>query len=116
MTPSPRFHPSAGIAIGPILFVLALLALLAAVVASGGGDFQVASGADRITADVVAQANLIRNTINNCNMQHTLNVSMNVLTPSEPYPATGKVADLVAQFLESRTLQWHPAYQKQTSK
>ena len=81
MTSSPRFSRSSGIAIGPILFVIALLALLAAVMATGGGDFQVAGGADRITADIGAQANLIRNTINECNMQYTLGVSTGSVAP-----------------------------------
>ncbi len=103
-----KFHPSAGIAIGPILFVIALLAVLAAAMSSGGGDFQVASGADRITADVVAQANMIRNTINNCNMDYTLKVSMNaVAATSDPYPATpgsGFVTDLVCTPTDASSL------------
>jgi hypothetical protein len=87
MDKSPRFSASAGIAIGPILFVLALLAVLAAVMSAGNGDFQVASGADRITADTVAQANLIRNTINECNLQYMLTVSSGSINPtSDPYP------------------------------
>src|SRR5579859_5398129 len=82
-----RFSSSAGIAIGPILFVIALLAILAAVMAGGGGDFQVAGGADRITADIGAQANLIRNTINECNLQYMLAVSTGSVAPSaDTYP------------------------------
>jgi len=84
-----KFSPTAGIAIGPILFIIAILALLAGVMASGNGDFQVASGADRITADIVAQANLIRNTINQCNMQYTLAASTGSVTPvTDPYPTS----------------------------
>lgn len=97
-SPRQRFHPSAGIAIGPILFVIAMLAVLAAVMASGNGDYQVASGADRITADISAQANLIRSTINDCNMRYSLAVSTNPnALASDPYPdtpASGLVADL----------------------
>jgi hypothetical protein len=93
MTQPARFHPSAGIAIGPILFVLALLAILAAVMAAGNGDFQVAGGSDRITADIVAQTNLIRNTINECNLQYTLQVSSGSINPINsdppgPYPSS----------------------------
>jgi hypothetical protein len=89
MTQPQKFSPNAGIAIGPILFVLAMLALLAAVMASGGSDFQTASGADRITADIVSQANLIRNTINECNLQYSLAVSSGSVSPtSDPYPTS----------------------------
>jgi len=89
MRESQRFSASAGIAIGPILFVIALLAVLAAVMAAGNGDYQTASGADRITADIGAQANLIRNTINECNLQYTLSVSSGSVAPTtDPYPAS----------------------------
>jgi hypothetical protein len=88
-----RLSSDAGIAIGPILFVLAILALIAAVMVSGNGDFQVAGGEDRITNDIVAQANLIRSTINQCNMQYTINVSTQSVGPvgtgdyyPRPYP------------------------------
>ena len=55
--------------------------------AAGNGDFQVAAGADRITADTVAQANVIRNTINECNLQYTLSVSTGSINPTtDPYP------------------------------
>jgi len=87
-----RFSSEAGIAIGPILFVLALLAILAVAMAGGGGDFQVASSSDRITADIIAQANLIRNTINQCNMQYTMAVSSGSVAPTtDPYPTSGGV-------------------------
>jgi hypothetical protein len=82
-----RLPSDAGIAIGPILFILALLALLAAVLASGSSDFQVAGSADRITADIVAQANLIRGAINQCNMEYTLDVSTGSVQPvTNSYP------------------------------
>ncbi len=88
MNTSEKFSSSAGIAIGPILFVLAILALLAAVMASGGGDFQVAGGADNITNNIVAQANLIRSTINQCNMQYQISVSTGSASPvSDQYPS-----------------------------
>ncbi|MDD4616766.1 MAG: hypothetical protein PHW76_06615 [Alphaproteobacteria bacterium] len=67
-----KVHPSAGFAIGPILFVIAMFALLGTVLATGGNDFQSASISDRVNADVTAQANMIRNTINNCNLQYSM--------------------------------------------
>jgi hypothetical protein len=66
-------HPEAGIAIGPILFMLALLAIIAAVVAAGSGGFSVASVADRVSADTVSQANLILSKINECNLKYGTN-------------------------------------------
>lgn len=63
-----KFSSDAGIVIGPVLFVIALLALLAGVMAAGFGGFGVASIADRVTADVQSQANLIRTKIVECNM------------------------------------------------
>jgi len=92
-----KFSPNAGIAIGPILFVLAILALLAMVMASGNGDYQVASGADRITADIVAQANMIRSTINNCNMQYMMGVSTGTYANvSDAYPSPSGVTAVSA--------------------
>ncbi|MDR3451015.1 MAG: hypothetical protein P4M15_14955 [Alphaproteobacteria bacterium] len=89
MIQTPRFSPQAGIAIGPILFILAILAIIAAYMASGNSDYQVASGTDRINADVTAQANLIRNAINQCNMQYSLAVSTGSVSPStDAYPTS----------------------------
>jgi hypothetical protein len=61
---------NAGFAIGPILFVLAILSLLAMVMAAGTGDFGTAATADRVSADISTQANLIRSKINECNLMH----------------------------------------------
>jgi len=75
-----------------------MLAVIAAVLSSGNGDYQIASSSDRITADITAQANLIRNTINDCNMRYSLAVSINPnALASDPYPdtpASGLVADM----------------------
>lgn len=71
-----------GIAIGPILFVIAILALLAAVISAGFGDFGVASTADRVAADVQSQANLIRAKINECNIKYGTNANY------DGYPAS----------------------------
>lgn len=69
-----RLPSSAGIAIGPILFILAMLGILATVFASGsGGSLGTASVADRVTNDIVGQANLIRSKISECQMQYLIN-------------------------------------------
>ncbi len=67
--PIPVTHES-GIAIGPILFVIAILGIIGTVMSTGMGNFGIASVADRITADVVSQANLIRAKINECNLKY----------------------------------------------
>jgi type II secretory pathway pseudopilin PulG len=71
----PRQTPSklpleSGIALGPILFVLAILGILGAVMSAGGGGFSQASTADRVVADIVSQANLIRSKISECNLMY----------------------------------------------
>jgi hypothetical protein len=90
-----RLSSSAGIAIGPILFIIAILAVVASAMMSGGGNFQTSSVVDRINADITAQANMIRNAIGNCNMQYQMAVSTqstNILflpnDPVGPYPAS----------------------------
>lgn len=82
-----RFSSSAGIAIGPILFVLALLGVVAMVMAQGGNNFTSVSVIDRVTADVVSQANLIRNTISTCNMQYQMSQTLaGSAAPDDVYP------------------------------
>jgi hypothetical protein len=66
-----RLAPSAGIAIGPILFVIALLGILAMTMSQNIGDFGVAGRMDRTTTELRSQANLIRSKINECNMLST---------------------------------------------
>ncbi len=65
-----RMPSDAGIALGPILFILAMLALLATVMSSGIGQFGLAGVTDRISADISSQANLIRAKITECNLTH----------------------------------------------
>ncbi len=97
-----RFHASAGIAIGPILFILALLGVLATVLSSGmEGGFSSAGNADRITADIVGQANMIRTKILECQMQFLVNGRTHASAPcaNDPYPCSDQndgtaVADL----------------------
>ena len=75
MSQPQKFSPEAGIAIGPILFIVALLAVLAAAMSAGGGGFQTSGIEDRINADITTQANMIRTTINQCNLQYSLALS-----------------------------------------
>jgi len=62
-----RFHRQSGIAIGPILFVLALLGIIAAVMATDSGNMGSAAREDSITAQISTQANLIRSKFAECN-------------------------------------------------
>ncbi|MBI1272948.1 MAG: hypothetical protein GC131_02545 [Alphaproteobacteria bacterium] len=64
---SQRLHPEAGIAIGPILFVVALLGILAAVMAAGSSNMGTATRADSISPLLHTQANLIRSKMFECN-------------------------------------------------
>lgn len=57
-----------GIAIGPILMVVALLAVLAGLFSSGMGSFGNSATVDRIRTDIRGQANLIRAKIQECYM------------------------------------------------
>lgn len=77
------FAPNAGIAIGVILFVIALLAILAAVIAAGTGSFGTAAVVDRINADITTQANLIRSKIIECNTMYGTNAN------GDGYPDSG---------------------------
>lgn len=63
-----RLPRQAGIAIGPILFVIALLGVLAAFFANDMGSMGGAGREDSITTLLNAQANLIRSKFNECNM------------------------------------------------
>lgn len=87
-----RLHPSAGIAIGPILFLLAILGVIASVMASsgGGGGFGAASVSDRVTADIVSQANMIRAKVNECQLQYLTNGQTYASAPCEndAYPCS----------------------------
>jgi hypothetical protein len=68
-----RFSSSAGIAIGPILFVLAIMGVIAMAMSSNIGNYGTAGIIDRVSADTVAQANLIRTKINECNLFYGTN-------------------------------------------
>lgn len=88
-----RLPPSAGIAIGPILFILALLGILATVLSAGSGSgFGAAGNADRITADITSQANMIRSKILECQMQYLVNGATYASAPcaNDPYPCSNQ--------------------------
>lgn len=98
-----RLHPNAGIAIGPILFVLAMLGILATVMSAGsGGSLGTASIADRITNDVVGQANLIRSKISECHMQYLVNgtnFQQDANCAGDPYPCSDQTNGTVVSAL-----------------
>jgi hypothetical protein len=61
---SRRFE--AGIALGPILFLLAVIGIIGLVLSAGSSGFTTAAVSDRVKADMVSQINLIRAKINEC--------------------------------------------------
>lgn len=62
-----RFASDAGIAIGAILFVVALLGVIAVAMSSGSSSVGTNIAADRVRNDIKIQANLIRAKILECN-------------------------------------------------
>jgi len=68
MTSNEQKWAQRGIAIGPILFVIAIMAVIASVMAAGMGSFSSNASVDRIRADIRGQANLIRSKIQECYM------------------------------------------------
>lgn len=90
---SQRLDSSAGIAIGPILFVLAMLGALATAMSTSMTGFTTAGVTDRVSADIVSQANLIRVKINECNLLHGTYNNGDGWPASDPTNGT-KVADL----------------------
>ena len=81
-----RLPVESGIALGPILFVLAILGILSAVISAGSGSFGAAGIIDRVSADIPSQANLIRAKINECNMMYGTNSN------GDGYPNSGGVS------------------------
>ena len=86
-------RPEAGIAIGPILFIIAILGILVAALSAGSGSFGSAATADRIKADVRGQANLIRAKVQECYMATMGNPSFDY--PDGPTPAGTPVKSLL---------------------
>jgi hypothetical protein len=64
--PSRRLHHEAGLAIGVILFVIALLAVIAVAMSASGTFTNSTITPDRIMADIKSQAQLIRSKILEC--------------------------------------------------
>lgn len=88
-----RFSPESGIALGPILFVLAILGILTAVLSAGTGSFGIAGTTDRIAADIPTQANLIRAKINECNMMYGTGAQPDGSRQNyDGYPSSGGVS------------------------
>lgn len=81
-----------GIAIGPILFIVAILAVLAGAMSSGFGSYGVSATEDRIKTEIRGQANLIRAKIQECYM--TTMGSLNFDYPSGPTPNGTLVTNL----------------------
>ncbi|MDD3288765.1 MAG: hypothetical protein PHX43_07180 [Alphaproteobacteria bacterium] len=91
--PSPytsRIPSTSGIAIGPILFVIAILGVMAMAMSSSIGSFGQAGIADRVSMDVTTQANLIRTKINECNLMY------GTLNNNDGYPASDANGTLVS--------------------
>jgi hypothetical protein len=61
-----RHSPQAGIAIGPILFVIAIMAVIGIAMSSSSNFTTSTITPDRVTADIRSQANLIRSKILEC--------------------------------------------------
>lgn len=81
-----------GIAIGPILFIIAIMAVLVTALSSGMGDFGNNATVDRIKSDVRGQANLIRAKVQECYM--TTMGSTNFGFPDGPAPGGTLVKDM----------------------
>lgn len=64
----PRFSPQAGVAVGVILFVLAMLAVVATAYTASGNFTGSTITPERIGRELRAQADLIRTKINECYM------------------------------------------------
>lgn len=61
-----RLHPESGIAIGIILFVVAMLAVLGIAISSSGNFMGTTVTPDRVAADIKSQGNLIRSKLLEC--------------------------------------------------
>ena len=63
------------------------------VMSAGNGDYNTASVADRVAADIQSQANLIRTKINECNIKYGTNLNGDGYPASDPVNGT-PVSDL----------------------
>lgn len=96
-----RLSHNAGIAIGPILFVIAIMAVLAMAMSSSIGSFGTAGVSDRVTDDVFTQAQLIRSKINECELQYQVNGVDNSAAPcaGDRYPCSDQTTGTVVSAL-----------------
>ena len=91
-----RLPSDSGIAIGPILFVIAIMGIMAVAMSSSIGSFSLAGSADRAAADIASQANLIRTKINECNLKYGVDDNGTIEDGGYPHAATATlVSDLV---------------------
>ncbi|MCL2473689.1 MAG: hypothetical protein FWF23_02120 [Alphaproteobacteria bacterium] len=113
-----NFSASAGIAIGPILFVIFILGIVAAAFASSSGVFSGAISIDRISSDIAVQTGLIKSAVSSCKAKSALRISLSkgqkgeaCLTPSgqgyplsgsETYPERALVRELVCSPMTER--------------
>lgn len=84
LQPRPQMGITAGIAIGPILFIIALLGVIVAALSAGTGSWGTAATSDRIKADLRGQANLIRAKVQECYMATIGNAGFDY--PAGPTP------------------------------
>lgn len=78
-----RPDPQSGIAIGVILFALALIAAIAIAISASGNFVGSTLSTDRVSAEVKSQADLIRTKITECYMNVSSNV--NAFNPATDY-------------------------------
>ncbi|NDE90166.1 MAG: hypothetical protein EB059_03375 [Alphaproteobacteria bacterium] len=96
---SKRFASNAGIAIGPILFVVALLAVIGMAMSAGNNTVGSTIASDRVRADIKSQGNLIRSKILECNQY---SFDRGDLTDKYPYSGPDGVSfGTTAQLVES---------------
>jgi hypothetical protein len=61
-----RIAPTAGIAIGPILFILAILGAIASMISMSSGGMGMATGIDRTKMELSSQIQLVQTKIDEC--------------------------------------------------
>ena len=113
-----RLNASAGIAIGPILFVIFILGIIATAFSSSSSVFTSAVSTDKISSDIVVQTNLIKSAVSSCRTRSILKIALSRGNPGEAclipsgrgypvfipyaYPSRGLIRDLVCSPLIER--------------
>ena len=85
--PDSRLSSQSGIAIGAILFVIAILAVLGTAISASGNFMGSTVTPDRVSADIKAQANLIRSKIMECYIYGRNRYSESLPNASDPMPS-----------------------------